>query len=110
MMNGIVILFLCKQKTAYEMRISDWSSDVFSSDLAIGLHLSRQLPADRRRATEEGRCAGVGAGHSCGPHCPSVLRTDRWLRVVPGLQAAIAKHGWRSVSEGAARSVPCSRQ
>src|SRR3546814_7083343 len=28
------ILFLCfKQKTAYEMRISDWSSDVCSSDL-----------------------------------------------------------------------------
>src|SRR3546814_2651523 len=25
--------FLCKQKTAYEMRISDWSSDVCSSDL-----------------------------------------------------------------------------
>src|SRR3546814_4776348 len=24
----------CKQKTAYEMRISDWSSDVCSSDLA----------------------------------------------------------------------------
>src|SRR3546814_17636973 len=35
-----VSLFLCffffKQKTAYEMRISDWSSDVCSSDL-IGL-------------------------------------------------------------------------
>src|SRR3546814_4483458 len=28
--------FFCKQKTAYEMRISDWSSDVCSSDL-IGL-------------------------------------------------------------------------
>src|SRR3546814_510769 len=26
--------FCCKQKTAYEMRISDWSSDVCSSDLA----------------------------------------------------------------------------
>src|SRR3546814_18553360 len=26
--------FFCKQKTAYEMRISDWSSDVCSSDLA----------------------------------------------------------------------------
>src|SRR3546814_7405303 len=26
-------LFFCKQKTAYEMRISDWSSDVCSSDL-----------------------------------------------------------------------------
>src|SRR3546814_6605002 len=33
-----VIVLLCffffKQKTAYEMRISDWSSDVCSSDLA----------------------------------------------------------------------------
>src|SRR3546814_527515 len=27
------ICFFCKQKTAYEMRISDWSSDVCSSDL-----------------------------------------------------------------------------
>src|SRR3546814_4331422 len=29
---GCGVLF-CKQKTAYEMRISDWSSDVCSSDL-----------------------------------------------------------------------------
>src|SRR3546814_9337248 len=29
-----MILFFFKQKTAYEMRISDWSSDVCSSDLA----------------------------------------------------------------------------
>src|SRR3546814_4446145 len=28
-----VFFFLFKQKTAYEMRISDWSSDVCSSDL-----------------------------------------------------------------------------
>src|SRR3546814_3791405 len=28
-----VVFFFCKQKTAYEMRISDWSSDVCSSDL-----------------------------------------------------------------------------
>src|SRR3546814_17952639 len=27
------LIFLFKQKTAYEMRISDWSSDVCSSDL-----------------------------------------------------------------------------
>src|SRR3546814_7787621 len=27
--------FFFKQKTAYEMRISDWSSDVCSSDLAV---------------------------------------------------------------------------
>src|SRR3546814_6170238 len=27
------IFYFCKQKTAYELRISDWSSDVCSSDL-----------------------------------------------------------------------------
>src|SRR3546814_1903688 len=33
------VFFFCKQKTAYEMRISDWSSDVCSSDLAaIGIY------------------------------------------------------------------------
>src|SRR3546814_7636414 len=36
----VVLLFFCfffffKQKTAYEMRISDWSSDVCSSDLFL---------------------------------------------------------------------------
>src|SRR3546814_2483356 len=31
-----VIFFFFKQKTAYEMRISDWSSDVCSSDLSAG--------------------------------------------------------------------------
>src|SRR3546814_10860236 len=30
-----IIIFCFKQKTAYEMRISDWSSDVCSSDLAL---------------------------------------------------------------------------
>src|SRR3546814_11343121 len=29
------LFFFCKQKTAYEMRISDWSSDVCSSDLSV---------------------------------------------------------------------------
>src|SRR3546814_2027308 len=29
----VFFFFLFKQKTAYEMRISDWSSDVCSSDL-----------------------------------------------------------------------------
>src|SRR3546814_7869952 len=32
----ISFFFFCKQKTAYEMRISDWSSDVCSSDLLEG--------------------------------------------------------------------------
>src|SRR3546814_525573 len=38
-----VFFFFFKQKTAYEMRISDWSSDVCSSDLELyarGIHLA----------------------------------------------------------------------
>src|SRR3546814_9112409 len=34
----VSIIFFFKQKTAYEMRISDWSSDVCSSDLAGAFH------------------------------------------------------------------------
>src|SRR3546814_7014712 len=40
------LLFFFKQKTAYEMRISDWSSDVCSSDLA--------RPAERHDDLEKG--------------------------------------------------------
>src|SRR3546814_515553 len=32
---GVLYFFFFKQKTAYEMRISDWSSDVCSSDLML---------------------------------------------------------------------------
>src|SRR3546814_4250967 len=41
------LLFFFKQKTAYEMRISDWSSDVCSSDLARddGAHGGTDPPA-----------------------------------------------------------------
>src|SRR3546814_13843088 len=33
-----MFFFFFKQKTAYEMRISDWSSDVCSSDLWLAVH------------------------------------------------------------------------
>src|SRR3546814_3912626 len=42
----VISVFFFKQKTAYEMRISDWSSDVCSSDLipwALGLIATRSL-------------------------------------------------------------------
>src|SRR3546814_7656538 len=58
----IAVFFFFKQKTAYEMRISDWSSDVCSSDLGrlllraiarvkpveIDFEFGRRLPLDRR--------------------------------------------------------------
>src|SRR3546814_8318401 len=36
--------FFFKQKTAYEMRISDWSSDVCSSDLSAAICSSSKRP------------------------------------------------------------------
>src|SRR3546814_9092453 len=42
-----MFFFFLKQKTAYVMRISDWSSDVCSSDLSGVLEFSRsQIPSD----------------------------------------------------------------
>src|SRR3546814_10850676 len=49
--------FFFKQKTAYEMRISDWSSDVCSSDLrpcTVGKQ-HRQREAERRHPVTERR-------------------------------------------------------
>src|SRR3546814_5930339 len=40
------IVFFCKQKTAYEMRISDLSSDVCSSDLTAWDDYAKRLPPD----------------------------------------------------------------
>src|SRR3546814_6413107 len=38
-----IFFFFFKQKTAYEMRISDWSSDVCSSDLRAGGAIALKL-------------------------------------------------------------------
>src|SRR3546814_9880972 len=48
-LTSLAILFIVfKHKTAYEMRISDWSSDVCSSDLA-----RRSRPRSRRQIVRE---------------------------------------------------------
>src|SRR3546814_4214139 len=88
----LFFFFFFKQKTAYEMRISDWSSDVCSSDLVVGVGrivagaevIGRHLPhiadhvieavgiglvaADRRDRSEERRV---------GKECVSTCRS-RW--------------------------------
>src|SRR3546814_1239591 len=40
-----VFFFFFKQKTAYDRRISDWSSDVCSSDLPLGLEFVNSFPS-----------------------------------------------------------------
>src|SRR3546814_8734468 len=44
------MVFWFKQKTAYEMRISDWSSDVCSSDLRQRVDFRRTLARGSRLA------------------------------------------------------------
>src|SRR3546814_7530507 len=46
----MVLVFFFKQKTAYEVRISDWSSDVCSSDLfRLTVAFARPAHADDER-------------------------------------------------------------
>src|SRR3546814_1466634 len=68
---SILVFFFFKQKTAYEMRISDWSSDVCSSDLAArclsALSCFRASPALRHRLCRHGRTADGSAGRLIQP-------------------------------------------
>src|SRR3546814_19408228 len=68
------IFFFFKQKTAYELRISDWSSDVCSSDLERHVQDERDGPlCEPRRLCEEPRQQGDGQRQSlCGARHDSV--------------------------------------
>src|SRR3546814_2864012 len=70
-------LFFFKQKTAYELRISDWSSDVCSSDLVQ--HVERG--EERRRAV-----ALVVVGHGAGA---ALLHGQAGLGAVERLDLAL---------------------
>src|SRR3546814_15989298 len=52
-----MVFFFFKQKTAYEMRISDWSSDVCSSDLSCLSHLNHLRSRERRWVQWTGEAA-----------------------------------------------------
>src|SRR3546814_7160771 len=59
--------FFCKQKTAYDVRISDWSSDVCSSDLFLSIDEKggRSAHADSARIRDVllHPCHRLGGGH-----------------------------------------------
>src|SRR3546814_2423781 len=68
--------FFFKQKTAYEMRISDWSSDVCSSDLK---HLKTVSPGGPVSACQWCRkpCCQRSEERRVGKECVSTCRS-RW--------------------------------
>src|SRR3546814_19018789 len=65
-----VCFFFFKQKTAYEMRISDWSSDVCSSDLWL------LLP--EKSCGEAGRCFAPALFHEGAARKSAALRGWRY--------------------------------
>src|SRR3546814_7149102 len=89
------VIFFVKQKTAYEMRISDWSSDVCSSDLErrakndgffkAGMRnrtttaIKRHFYETEHRASAT-RCLCLSAGTN-GPHTPNQHLTDPAIAV-----------------------------
>src|SRR3546814_8069223 len=78
----LVLFFFFKQKTAYEMRISDWSSDVCSSDLAQNKvnisRLWRYVHTGPARSESSKRCIySRSEERRVGKECVSTCRS-RW--------------------------------
>src|SRR3546814_4735625 len=71
-----MLFFFFKQKTAYEMRISDWSSDVCSSDLC-----GRSGPASAIAGAA--RCRWQGAGPDDRGASETDARADRHTATWP---------------------------
>src|SRR3546814_1802033 len=80
------IFFFFKQKTAYEMRISDWSSDVCSSDLNGGAAIEIEVT---RRSNESALAKVVKmVSEAETQKSPTQRFTDRFERVfVPAVLA-----------------------
>src|SRR3546814_20282004 len=79
-----MFFFFFKQKTAYEMRISDWSSDVCSSDLT-DLSLVGQAPAGTAMVRVNLFLASAGSNV---PLANSEAATDAWAVCTASTQAA----------------------
>src|SRR3546814_10770899 len=90
--------FFCKHKTAYEMRISDWSSDVCSSDLGFPVQAADAMCVAFEIDTQR-RTFGAGAGQP--QHRARVIAADDAQALVAG-DAAV---GLVAVAEIVGRSV-----
>src|SRR3546814_4344241 len=73
---SVMFFFFFKQKTAYEMRISDWSSDVCSSDLKTAGPRGT-FPSPARRRPVAGPLPVSGRGGTYGIHTSLSPDPDR---------------------------------
>src|SRR3546814_14007731 len=96
--RSIMFILFFKQKTSYEMRISDWSSDVCSSDLEPDIvgdqrDEKRQQPIAER--LDRGAPAAAPRGYE-GRGEPDRARLEPDTFVVPG-KAAFGCGGQRAI-------------
>src|SRR3546814_2960247 len=86
------MIFFFKQKTAYEMRISDWSSDMCSSDLGprrpcLGALLDGPRGSERRGRTARSRGLTTESGRR-----GTMTATTTMMAAPPNRAALIAGH------------------
>src|SRR3546814_20384375 len=63
----MLFCFFFRQKTAYDMRISDWSSDLCSSDLRVGADPHRDAVVGAGDPARRARGGGGDPGGRAGP-------------------------------------------
>src|SRR3546814_19266217 len=93
------MFFIFNQKTAYDMRISDWSSDVCSSDLINGrdaLAVLFRVPIHRRMHRLVKSLARLADAFGIGRGRPVAVRRDHQLA---------RGTDWKSVGQGTSVSV-----
>src|SRR3546814_5109982 len=76
------MFFFFKQKTAYEMRISDWSSDVCSSDLTSGSVAHISLNCDGYSTKSRGTEVPANKGYLTFENRPCKAWPNSWNIVV----------------------------
>src|SRR3546814_9890032 len=80
------VAFFCKHKTAYEMRISDWSSDVCSSDLCRLKGPSSRAPVRVGRPQRHRRSPNVRLGSTSPEGSTSGAKGDREYALIPSFR------------------------
>src|SRR3546814_8767555 len=84
-MNCYYFIFFFKQKTAYEMRISDWSSDVCSSDLIrTSPYSSHSISEIAVQLQLVGPAPLIAAGHSISEIAVQLQRTNAGVCAAQG--------------------------
>src|SRR3546814_13530575 len=114
----MLVFCFFKQKTAYEMRISDWSSDVCSSDRDLDRVDSRRRGAPLGLSLSKGRRSRGGQGNEledeCGAGRPRGYQEhDRGIcrrAAEPGIAVCVRaadRQGHREIGRASCRKSVC---